>query len=199
MIRIIVATTNRHKFRELKALLAVPGIRWHALHEFPAVSAVRETGRTFAANAIRKARAVSQTTGSLALADDSGLEVNALGGAPGIRSARFAGRHGDDRANNEALLRRLSGLPPTRRRARYRCALALASPSGVIAVTRGAWSGRIALRPRGRRGFGYDPVFFLPRLHKTVGQLPASLKQRLSHRAKAARAMHAVLRRLVKQ
>ncbi len=198
MLSIVIATSNRHKIRELKTLLAMSGIRWHSLREFPDAPAVRETGRTFEANAILKARAAARATGHIALADDSGLEVDALGGAPGVRSARFAGRHGDDRANNDALLRRLDGLRPARRGARYRCVLALAKPSGVIAVTRGAWRGRIAMGPRGRGGFGYDPVFFIPRLGKTVGQLPLSVKQRLSHRAKAARRMRAVLRRMIR-
>ena len=199
MLDIVIATSNRHKVRELNALLAVPGIRWHSLAEFPSAPAVRETGRTFEANAILKARGVSRATGRVALADDSGLEVDALHGAPGVRSARFAGRHGHDRANHERLLRALRGRPPAQRRARYRCVLALATPSGMIAVTRGTWNGRVAERARGRRGFGYDPIFFLPRVGKTVAQLPASTKRRLSHRAQAARAMRAVLRRLVKR
>ena len=194
----ILATSNRHKVRELKTLLAVPGIRWHSLAEFPSVPAVRETGRTFEANAVRKARAVAQATGRAALADDSGLEVDALGGAPGVRSARFAGRHGDDRANNRTLLRRLRGLPRLRRGARYRCVLVLAGPSGVIAVTRGAWRGRIAEGPRGRRGFGYDPIFLVPRLKQTVAQLSVSMKRRLSHRAQAARTMRVALRRWIR-
>ena len=199
MLHIVIATRNRHKFRELKALLALRGIRWHSLAECSFEPSVNETGRTFDANAIKKARAVARASGHLALADDSGLEVDALGGGPGIRSARFAGRHGDDQANNDALLRRLKGVPAAKRRARYRCSLALADPSGLIAITRGTWSGRIAERPAGRRGFGYDPVFLVPRLGKTVGQLPTSTKQRLSHRAMAARQMRPLLQRLRKK
>ena len=198
MLDIVIATRNQHKFRELRALLAIPRIRWRSLAEFPAVSSIREDGRSFDANAIKKARAVARATGLLALADDSGLEVDALGSAPGIRSARFAGTHGADRANNEKILRVLDGLPLARRRARYRCSLALAHPSRLIALTHGVWTGRIAKRPTGQRGFGYDPIFLVPRLGRTVGQLPASVKQQLSHRAQAARRMRSVLKRLIR-
>lgn len=196
MLEIVVATRNRHKLRELKALLALPRIRWRSLADFPRLSAVKERGRTFDANAIHKAQAMARATGRLALADDSGLEVTALGGAPGVRSARFAGRHGNDSANNENVLRMLEGVPTSRRGARYRCSLALASPSGLVAVTRGVWHGRIATAPRGRRGFGYDPIFLIPRTGKTVGQLPAALKRRLSHRALAARRLRPLLAQL---
>jgi XTP/dITP diphosphohydrolase len=199
MLHVVLATRNRHKLRELRALLPVAGIRWHSLRGFPALRSVPEQGRTFEANAVRKARTVARSTGLLALADDSGLEVEALGGRPGVQSARFAGRQGDDQANNEKLLRLLDGMPAGQRRARYRCALALAGPSGLVALTRGTWSGRIAPRPRGRRGFGYDPLFYLPRFGKTVGQLPAAAKQRVSHRAAAARRMQPVLRRLARR
>jgi XTP/dITP diphosphohydrolase len=196
MLRLVIATRNRGKFRELAGLCRLRGIRWYSLAEFPHAPPVREDGRTFEANARKKARAAARVTGMLALAEDSGLEVEALRWGPGVRSARFAGRHGDDRANNARLLRRLRGLPLTRRRARYRCVLALASPSRVLAVTRGRWAGWIAERPRGHRGFGYDPVFLVPGAGKTVAELPASVKRRLSHRAAAARAMRPVLRRL---
>lgn len=197
MLHIVIATRNRHKFRELTALLTLPGIRWHSLAEFPDVPAIHENGRTFDANAIKKARAIAKATRSLALADDSGLEVDRLGGAPGVQSARFAGGHGDDHANNTKLLRLLNGLPLGRRQARYRCTLALARPSGVMAISRGTWSGRIALQPAGRGGFGYDPIFLVPRIGKTVGQLPASVKRRLSHRAIAARKLRPLLTKLV--
>ena len=196
MLHIVIATRNRHKFRELKTLLAVRGVRWRSLAEFPQVRAVNESGRTFDANAGKKARAVARATGHLALADDSGIEVEALGWGPGVRSARFAGRHGDDETNNRKLLRALRGLPPSRRRAPYRCSLALAKPSGVVIITHGAWDGRIAPRPSGRGGFGYDPVFLVPRLGKTVGRLPATVKAASSHRALAARRMRPILRRL---
>jgi XTP/dITP diphosphohydrolase len=193
MLDIVIATTNRHKFKELAALLAVPGIRWRSLSEFPKLPMVKETGTTFEANAIKKAKAVARATAHLTLADDSGLEVEALGGAPGIRSARFAGRQGNDRANNARLLWLLRDVPMARRGARYRCVLALAAPRRLVAVVRGRWQGRIALRPSGRGGFGYDPLFLVPRFGKTVGQLPLRVKQRWSHRADAARRLRPML------
>jgi XTP/dITP diphosphohydrolase len=197
MFDIVIATRNPHKVRELTGLLKVAGIRWRSLREFPSVRPVKETGRTFDANARQKARAAARATGCWAMADDSGLEVEALRWGPGVRSARFAGAHGNDRANNEKLLRRLRGVPREKRRARYRCTLALASPRGAVTLARGAWSGRIAMVPAGRRGFGYDPVFLVPRLGKTVAQLPASTKHRLSHRAAAARGLRPMLLRLI--
>jgi len=196
MREIVIATGNHHKFRELRALLTVRGIRWRALTDYPGVSAVRETGKNFETNAAKKARAVAKATGQLALADDSGLEVAALHWGPGVRSARFAGAHGDDAANNRKLLRVLHGLPRRRRGARYRCILALASPTKLLAVTSGTWSGQIAEAPKGRNGFGYDPLFLVPGTGKTVAQLPVRLKHQHSHRAAAARRMKAVLKKL---
>ncbi len=192
---VVIATRNTHKVRELAALLGVPGVRWTSLREFPHLPPVKEDGRSFAVNAIKKARAVAKATGGLALADDSGLEVDALGGAPGVRSARFAGAHGDDAANNRKLLKLLDRVMPSKRRARYRCVLALASPTRLLALTHGTWSGRIAHEPKGRGGFGYDPVFLVPRLNHTVGELPLRVKQRLSHRAKAAAKMRTFLKK----
>jgi len=222
MVHIVIATRNRHKAKELAGLLSVRGIQWHSLAEFPEAPLVKETGRTFGANAIKKAQAVARATGLLTLADDSGLEVGALGGRPGVRSARFAGRQVSAQDNNEKLLRLLCRVDLGKRSARYRCSLALASPpardvrgrhrsgrsgeprrttgpSGVIAFTQGTWRGRIAERAQGRRGFGYDPIFFVPRFGKTVGQLPASTKQRFSHRARAAHRMRRALRRLIQR
>ena len=197
MLHLVIASRNRHKVRELKALLKIRGIHWHSLAEFPRVAVAEETGRTFDANAVTKARAVARATGHLAVADDSGLEVEALGGLPGVRSARFAGGHGDDQANNRKLLRALNGHPASQRRARYRCSLALASPTRLLALARGTWAGRIAFEAAGHAGFGYDPIFLVPRWRKTVGQLPGRVKQRWSHRAVAARRLRPALRRLV--
>jgi len=199
MLEIVIATRNRHKFRELRQLLALRGIRYRSLAAYSNVPTPKETGCTFEANAMMKARFVAQRTQCVALADDSGLEVDALKGAPGVRSARFAGAHGDDAANNRKLLRLLNNVPESKRGAGYRCALALASPERVLAVTRGAWRGRIARRAVGRGGFGYDPLFLVPRLRKTVGQLPARVKQRMSHRAQAARRLQRRLQRVVQR
>jgi XTP/dITP diphosphohydrolase len=199
MLDVVIATTNRKKLAELRRLMTMPGIRWHGLNEVGSMPQARETGRSFDANAMVKARAAARATGWPAIADDSGLEVDALDGAPGVQSARFAGRHGDDQANTRKLLRLLTGLSASRRTARYRCTLALADPSGRIVLARGSWRGRIAERPAGRGGFGYDPVFVVPGLGKTVGQLPALMKQRLSHRATAARRLRPTLTRLIRR
>jgi len=199
MVDIVIATRNPKKLRELKALLTLPGVRWRSLADFPHGRDVRERGRTFAQNAITKARAVAKATGRWAIADDSGLEVDVLDGAPGVYSARFAGRHGDDDANNAKLLKLLAHIPPARRSARFRCVIALASPRQLLAVTEGRWEGRIAFAPKGRGGFGYDPVFLVPRRGQTAAQLPPALKHRLSHRGKAVRRMQRQLRRLVQE
>jgi XTP/dITP diphosphohydrolase len=197
MLDIVIATGNRHKFRELTALLHMPGIRWHSLAEFPRLLALRERGTTFDANAISKARAVARATQLVALADDSGIEVDALGGRPGVRSARFAGTHGEDVTNNVKLLASMQGVPSRKRGARYQCSLALVQGGRVIALTRGTWGGRIATAPRGRGGFGYDPLVVVPKLGKTVAQLGPGIKRRYSHRAVAARHMRRVLARMV--
>ena len=189
MLEIVIATRNPRKLRELAAMLRVPGIRWIPLSRFAHVGDIRETGRTFQANATLKARAVARATGRMALADDSGLEVDALNGRPGVRSARFAGRHGNDQANNDKLERLMRRVPAARRGAQYRCVLALAGPSRFIAASEGVWKGRIAPEPKGRGGFGYDPLFWLPALKKTAAELSASEKNRLSHRARAAARM----------
>ena len=199
MVDILIATKNSHKARELKTLLRVRGIRWHSLAEFPDVPSVVEDGRTFETNAAKKAKVMAGATGLLALADDSGIEVQALGWGPGVKSARFARRHGNDQANNAKLLRLLTGLPMAKRRARYRCVLVLADSRRVLAQTTGTWSGRIAFAPAGRTGFGYDPLFLVPGTGKTVGQLPAAAKRRLSHRAAAAQPMRTLLRRFVQR
>lgn len=195
MPELVIATRNRKKCLELAALLRMPGVRWRSVAEFPGVPDVRETGRTFEANAVRKALAAARATGRPAVADDSGLEVDALSGAPGVRSARFSGRHGDDRANKAKLLRKLAEVAPARRGAQFRCVLALASPQRVLAKAEGTLRGQIAMRPRGRRGFGYDPVFLVPRFGKTVAELPAAVKNRISHRARAAARLRRMLPR----
>ena len=196
-LEIVIATRNPNKFRELKSLLALPGVRWRSLSSVPHAPTIRERGRTFAQNAVQKAVTVARAIGRLTLADDSGLEVAALRGAPGVRSARFAGRHGDDGANNTKLLRLLQRVPPSGREARFQCVLVLASPARLLAVAEGTLVGRIANAPRGRRGFGYDPLFVVPRLNKTVAQLSTEAKHCISHRAKAAARMRKALKQML--
>lgn len=186
MIReLVLATRNRHKGEELAALLCDLGIGIRTLDEFPEVPDVIEDGETCEANAIKKARAVSKATGLIAVADDTGLEVDALGGRPGVFAARYAGEHATYEDNWRKLLRELSGVPHDRRTARFITVAAMAWPSGEVQVTTGQLEGVISEEPAGARGFGYDPVFFVPELGKTLAQLSAEEKNRISHRAKA--------------
>lgn len=194
MKEIVVATSNAGKLREFAALLAPSGLQLRAQSEFGVASA-EETGASFIENAIIKARHAAMATGLPALADDSGLAVDALAGEPGIHSARFAGPGADDAANNRRLLERLSGVPPERRGARFHCVLVLMrhARDPVPLVCSAAWEGRILEAPRGERGFGYDPLFLDPLLGRSAAELEPELKNRLSHRA---RALEALLRAL---
>ena len=183
---LVVATGNKGKLAELRALLSDLGITVRSQDEF-GVPEVEETGLSFIENAIIKARHASMHTGLAALADDSGLAVDALGGAPGVRSARYSGEGATDLANNQLLLERLADVPDAQRVARFHCALALlrsvTDPVPIICC--GSWEGRILRAPRGEGGFGYDPLFLVPDLDRTSAELPAEQKNRLSHRARA--------------
>lgn len=189
---LVFATRNKGKLVELRALL--PGVVVRSLDELDhAVPEVVEDQDTFAGNASKKAREVARATGCPALADDSGLEVDALGGAPGVWSARYAGEPSNDAANNAKLLAALAGVPPERRTARFRAVLALADPAGPLGdrviTADGACEGVILDAPRGTGGFGYDPLFFAPELGQTFAEAGVGPKSDLSHRARAMRAM----------
>jgi XTP/dITP diphosphohydrolase len=195
--KLLIATHNRGKLREYAALLAGLPLTLVSPDELGLDLAVVESGDTYADNAALKATAYAQASGLLALADDSGLEVEALGGAPGVRSARYA--LGDDADRVRALLRALDevGAPPGARVARFRCVIVLAAPDGRSWSVEGACAGRIVDTPRGGGGFGYDPVFYLSEYGCTMAELPAGEKNRISHRARAAQAMRPVLEGLV--
>ena len=182
---VVLATRNRHKGAELAALLADLPIRIRTMDEFPEVPDVVEDGDTCEANAIKKAREVSAATGLLAVADDTGLEVDALGGRPGVYAARYAGPHATYEDNCRKLLHEMAGVPPARRTARFVTVAAVASPSQAVEVTTGRLEGVITEEAVGVRGFGYDPVFYVPRLGKTLAELSSEEKNRISHRAKA--------------
>ena len=193
MARLVFASRSHGKLAELRALTADLGLDVVGVAELPGIADVVEDGDTFVANATKKAVEVSRATGLPALADDSGLEVDALGGEPGVYSARYAGVHGDDAANNAKLLARLAGVPEARRGGRFRCVLALADVAGrlggrVITVA-GSCEGRILEAPRGTNGFGYDPLFFAPELGMTFAEAGIGPKSGLSHRARAMRAL----------
>jgi XTP/dITP diphosphohydrolase len=201
---ILVATTNPGKVRELRALLG-ERVEWKSLADFPRVAEVKEDGATFAENARKKALGYAQATGLWTLADDSGLVVDALGGAPGVNSARFSGarppgtdRKVLDRRNMEKLLSLLEGVPPARRTARFVCCLCLAGPERVLLETQGTLEGLITETPAGTGGFGYDPVFFVPALGQTVAQLGDQEKNAISHRGNAMRKLKPLLDELLK-
>jgi len=186
MIReLVLATRNRHKVTELVALLRDLGITIRSLDEFPDAPDVVEDGATCEANAIKKAAAIAEFTGLPAVADDTGLEVDALGGRPGVYAARYAGEGATYEDNCQKLLRELMGVPRERRTARFVTVAAIALPSGDIQVAQGTLDGTIAEEASGTVGFGYDPVFFVPALGKTLAQLSADQKNKISHRAKA--------------
>jgi XTP/dITP diphosphohydrolase len=188
--RLVIATGNAGKLREFHSLLAGLPFALTSSAELKLPSP-EETGATFLANALLKARHAASLSGSAAVADDSGLEVDALEGAPGIYSARYAGSGADDAANNAKLLRALAGLPHERRRARYRCALVLVGNAADAAplIAEAVWEGYILDAPRGLSGFGYDPYFWLSELDQTAAELEPAEKNRLSHRGKAMRSL----------
>src|ERR1700678_2632095 len=187
--RLVIATANAGKLREFRALLA--GFPFEPVSQASlGVGPIPETGSSFSSNALLKARHAAAATGAAAIADDSGLEVDALGGAPGIYSARYAGQGADDRANNAKLLAALEGMPHDRRGARYRCALAFIDGAADILLTAdGVWEGAILDEPRGTGGFGYDAYFWLPELGMTAAELDPDEKNRRSHRGSALRAL----------
>jgi XTP/dITP diphosphohydrolase len=168
-------------------LLEESGITLCSLNDYANIPEMREDGLTFLDNALKKARTVCEFTGETALADDSGIEVDALDGRPGILSARYAGPNATDEGNNRKLLEALQGVPPERRGAAFRCFLVLCRPDGSFETFEGSWRGRIGEHPQGKGGFGYDPVFHVPELGLTAAQLSLEVKNSLSHRAQAFR------------
>ena len=192
VMQLLIATSNAGKIREIAHELAAAGLEMvqpRSLADFPAIEPVVEDQPSFAGNAMKKAAAYARACGLPALADDSGLCVDALNGAPGVLSARYAGEPCDDAANNRRLLRELRNVPPERRGARFVCALALATPSANLALMVDSVEGQIIDAPRGANGFGYDPLFYLPHLNCTTAELNLSQKALLSHRGKAVRRM----------
>ena len=183
--KIVIGTKNKDKLRELRSLLRGRGVKILSLKDFRACPDVVEDGRTFAANAKKKARVYSKFTGMLTLADDSGLTVPALKGKPGVMSARFAGPGGTYADNNRKLLRLLKRRPVSRRGARFVCVIAIYDKGRFVDIVRGECRGRIALSPKGRNGFGYDPVFIPRGFSKTFAELAPAVKNRISHRGRA--------------
>ncbi|MDH6121536.1 RdgB/HAM1 family non-canonical purine NTP pyrophosphatase [Kitasatospora sp. GAS204B] len=197
--RLVLATRNQHKVGELHAILGAAGLDVDLVgaDAYPEIPDVRETGVTFAENALLKAHALAQATGLPAVADDSGLCVDVLGGAPGIFSARWAGKHGDDRANLELLLAQLSDIAAPHRTAHFACAAALALPDGTERVVEGRLLGTLRHEPAGDGGFGYDPILQPLGETRTCAELTAEEKNAISHRGEAFRALVPLVRELV--
>jgi XTP/dITP diphosphohydrolase len=184
-VTLVLATRNKGKIREIGTSLALSALTFRSLNDFPDLPDIIEDGASFLENALKKARTISRNLNLPVLADDSGLVVDYLQGAPGIYSARFSGPAATDQKNNEKLLTLLKGVPEEKRTARFVCILAFYAPSDQWIETEGTCEGRIAVAPEGDQGFGYDPVFYLPEFRKTMAQLPLETKNRISHRAKA--------------
>ena len=197
--QIVLATHNSDKQVEIAALLSDLGMTVRSLAEFPKAPEVIEDGKTCEANAIKKARAIADYTGLTAVADDTGLEVDALGGRPGVHAARYAGAHVSYEDNWKKLLHELDGIPFERRGARFLTVVAIASPAkDHVETVEGVLNGMVAERPAGSGGFGYDPVFFVPEQGKTLAELTPLEKNRISHRAQAFAKAKVVLQRLEK-
>ena len=187
MKELLLATGNLHKAQELQALLAGTPYQLRTLKDFPHLELPPETGTTFQQNAAIKAEAAAAATGLLTLADDSGIEVDALDGAPGVYSARYAGEEKSDQANNQKLLKALAALPAAQRGAQFHCVVALAQPGKPTRFCEGICRGQILDAPQGEGGFGYDPLFFLPQFGRSMAQLTPEEKNAVSHGGEALR------------
>jgi len=194
--KLLLATNNQAKVREYKSLLLNLPYELVTLAEQGISVVVNEVGESLEENARLKATVSAEKSQLLTLADDSGLEVDALGGEPGRLSARYAGENASDRERVSYLLARLNGVPWEKRTARFRCVIALATPDGKVEFCSGECQGFITFASRGKHGFGYDPVFYLPELDKTMAELPPALKNQVSHRGQAARQVYQTLERL---
>jgi XTP/dITP diphosphohydrolase len=193
MPKLLLATNNPGKVREYKSLLSGVPFELVTPAEVGVDADVEETGTTFEENAALKATTLAAESQLLTLADDSGLEVDALGGEPGTLSARYAGQNASDADRVRYLLSKMQNVPEGKRQARFRCVIAIATPQGKVEFCSGECEGVIALGPRGNRGFGYDPIFYLPELGKTMAELPPEAKNKLSHRGRAAEKARAFL------
>jgi XTP/dITP diphosphohydrolase len=198
-MKIVLATGNQGKVRELKSILADFDIEVLSLQDFPEIGDIIEDGTTFAENAIKKAREVTQAIGLVALADDSGLEVDFLDGAPGIYSARFAGEGRSDLDNNQKLLGLLNDVPEDKRTARFRCVIAITTPCGDVFTANGTCEGIVGREMKGDKGFGYDPLFYLPEHDQTFAELDLGLKNQISHRGRALAKAKVVLAGIIER
>lgn len=197
MKKLILATGNKHKVAEIKDLLSEPDIEISSLADFPDYPETIEDGKTLEENAIKKALEAARYFKSWAIADDTGLEVSCLNGAPGVYSARYAGQESSAVKNNEKLLKELADTPYINRCARFRCIIAIAGWDGQVFTAKGEIEGFISQAPAGQGGFGYDPLFFVPQYNKTFAQLSAKQKNEISHRALALKAAKKIIQKIL--
>lgn len=195
-MEIVLATRNQGKIREIREAFSELDIKLLTLKDFPNLPFIKEEGATIQENAIYKAKKVSELTGKVTLADDSGLEVDVLDGRPGVHSARFAE---SDEARNAKLLRLLKGVPEPERTAKFRCAVAICRPDGRVQVAEGECRGGIGFEERGGEGFGFDPIFVVPEYNKTFAQLGLSIKSEISHRARALQKIRQILGQIISE
>jgi len=191
---VIAATRNKGKAREIREALKGLGLRILTLSDFSDVPEIEEDGKSFIENALKKARFYSKYFGKLTIADDSGLEVDSLKGLPGIHSARYSGEKASSQENNRKLLNAVKGVPFSKRGARFKGILAMVSPDGREVIKEGSCRGKIGFKEKGKRGFGYDPLFLLPKYGKTMAELSLEEKNKISHRGKALRKLRRVIR-----
>ena len=194
---VIIATRNPGKLREIEAILSPFSLKILSLKDFPGIPEVLEDGATFAENAGKKAKTIARLTGRLGIADDSGLAVEALKGRPGVFSSRYAGENATDQERCQKLLEEMAEIPPGQREAAFLCVIAVALPDGKMQMVQGECRGSIALAPRGKQGFGYDPIFFIPEFAKTMAELEPEVKNRISHRARALEQLKLILPKFV--
>lgn len=197
MKSLVIATRNEKKLRELKRYLKTIRAEVVSLNEIGRAPRIREDKHTFKGNALKKALIISRFTGGLVLADDSGLEIKALNGMPGVKSARFAGPKKKDHDNTVKVLDMLKGVPAGKRSARFVCAIAIADKGKIVKIIEGSCKGRISDSIRGHHGFGYDPIFLIPKYKKTFGELGLKVKDRMSHRSKALKKAREFLRKYI--
>jgi XTP/dITP diphosphohydrolase len=195
--KVIIASNNKHKIDEIKDILKDFGFELISLREAGIDVEVEEDGKTFEENAFKKADEIMKLRGEICLSDDSGLEVDVLGGAPGVMSARFAGEHGNDKKNNEKLLELLREVPQEKRSARFVSVISMVSPQGKEIMAKGYVEGRIGYEERGNNGFGYDPLFIVPELNKTYAELTAEEKNSISHRSRALQELKGKLEKIL--
>ncbi len=190
---VVIATRNPGKLREIQAILSPFSLKILSLMDFPGIPEVLEDGATFAENAGKKAMTIARSTGRLSIADDSGLAVVALQGRPGVFSSRYAGENATDQQRCQKLLEEMAEIPQGQREAAFLCVIAVALPSGKMQMVQGECRGSIAFAPRGKHGFGYDPIFCVPEFGKTMAELEPEVKNRISHRARALEQLKLIL------